>query len=84
MDELRKLISDRGVLGLVEKYLKAQIEDGFDHWTPESGAPQGAVLSPQLSNLYLNELDHMMANAGYEMTRYADDGALGKVPTRCG
>jgi len=73
MDELRKLISDRGVLGLVEKFLKAQIEDGLDHWTPESGAPQGAVLSPLLSNLYLNELDHMMANAGYEMTRYADD-----------
>jgi len=73
MDELRKLISDRGVLGLVDKFLKAQIEDGLDHWTPESGAPQGAVLSPLLSNLYLNELDHMMANAGYEMTRYADD-----------
>jgi RNA-directed DNA polymerase len=26
-----------------------------------------------LSNLYLNDLDHMMADAGYEMTRYADD-----------
>lgn len=73
MDELRKLISDSRVLGLVEKFLKAQIEDGLDRWTPESGAPQGAVLSPLLSNLYLNELDHLMASAGYEMTRYADD-----------
>ncbi len=35
--------------------------------------PQGAVLSPLLSNLYLNELDHRMAELGYEMVRYADD-----------
>jgi RNA-directed DNA polymerase len=42
-------------------------------WTPESGVPQGAVLSPLLSNLYLNELDHRMAELGYEMVRYADD-----------
>jgi RNA-directed DNA polymerase len=73
MDELRKLISDNRVLGLVEKFLKAKIEDGLESWTPENGAPQGAVLSPLLSNLYLNELDHLMASAGYEMTRYADD-----------
>ena len=31
------------------------------------------MLSPLLSNLYLNELDHLMAGSGYEMTRYADD-----------
>ena len=37
------------------------------------GAPQGAVLSPLLSNIYLNELDHLMARKGYEMVRYADD-----------
>jgi hypothetical protein len=68
-----KLISDSRVLGLVEKFPKAQIEDGLDRWTPESGAPQGAVLSPFLSKLYLKEFDHLMASAGYEMTRYADD-----------
>ncbi|MFM8262095.1 MAG: group II intron reverse transcriptase/maturase [Pirellula sp.] len=73
MDELRKLISDNRVLGLVEMFLKAKIQDGLESWTPEDGAPQGAVLSPLLSNLYLNELDHLMASAGYEMTRYADD-----------
>jgi len=31
------------------------------------------VLSPLLANLYLNPLDHHMAQAGYRMTRYADD-----------
>jgi RNA-directed DNA polymerase len=58
---------------LIEAFLQASILDGMQHWTPQSGAPQGAVLSPLLSNLYLNALDHMMAEAGYEMTRYADD-----------
>lgn len=73
LGELRKYVADNRVMDLVEKFLKAEILDGKEHWEPESGAPQGAVLSPMLSNLYLNDLDHTMASAGYEMTRYADD-----------
>ena len=42
-------------------------------WKPEEGTPQGAVISPLLSNLYLNELDHKMEELGHEMVRYADD-----------
>jgi RNA-directed DNA polymerase len=71
--ELRKYVADNSVIELVEKFLQADILDGLEHWTPTSGAPQGAIISPLLSNLYLNELDHEMASAGYEMTRYADD-----------
>jgi len=71
--EVRKHIADSRVLALIEAFLKAEILDGLRHWTPESGAPQGAVLSPLLSNLYLTELDHLVAHSGYEMTRYADD-----------
>jgi RNA-directed DNA polymerase len=73
LDEVRKHVADGRVLALIEAFLKAGIFDGIRQWTPESGAPQGAVLSPLLSNLYLNELDHHMAGLGYEMTRYADD-----------
>lgn len=73
LQELRKFVADNSVLGLVEKFLQAEILDGLEHWTPAAGAPQGAIISPLLSNLYLNELDHQMAGAGYEMTRYADD-----------
>ena len=40
---------------------------------PERGTPQGAVLSPLLANIYLDPLDHLVAGAGYEMVRYADD-----------
>jgi len=73
LGEVRKHIADGRVLALIEAFLKAGIFDGMREWRPESGAPQGAVLSPLLSNLYLNELDHQMVHAGYEMTRYADD-----------
>jgi RNA-directed DNA polymerase len=38
--------------------------------------PQGAVISPLLSNIYLNPLDHLLATSGIEMVRYADDFVL--------
>ena len=73
VQELRKYVADNSVIGLVEQFLQAEVLDGLESWTPTSGAPQGAIISPLLSNLYLNELDHVMAAAGYQMTRYADD-----------
>lgn len=39
----------------------------------QRGLPQGAPLSPLLSNLILDDLDHDLAHAGYQMVRYADD-----------
>jgi RNA-directed DNA polymerase len=71
--DVRQHVSDSRVLGLIEAFLKAEIMEDLKHWTPENGAPQGAVLSPLLSNVYLNALDHLMAEAGFAMTRYADD-----------
>lgn len=71
--ELRKYIADNSLIGLVAQFLQASIMDDVDQWTPTEGAPQGAIISPLLSNLYLNELDHLMASLGFEMTRYADD-----------
>jgi len=66
-------IADERLLGLIESFLKAGIFDGTEESEPEAGAPQGAVLSPLLSNIYLNPLDHMMAKQGKKMVRYADD-----------
>jgi RNA-directed DNA polymerase len=70
---LRTRIADGCVVKLVERFLEARILDGLNSWTPERGAPQGAVLSPLLSNIYLNPLDHLMSVRGFAMTRYADD-----------
>jgi RNA-directed DNA polymerase len=73
MDRLRGRIADGRLLRLIESFLQAGIMDGLREWTPEAGAPQGAVLSPLLSNIYLDPLDHLMAAGGLQMVRYADD-----------
>jgi RNA-directed DNA polymerase len=73
MSRVRERISDSRVLGLVEQFLEQGVMDGLSEWTPVTGTPQGAVISPLLANLYLNPLDHLMAEAGYAMVRYADD-----------
>jgi RNA-directed DNA polymerase len=70
---LRTKISDSRVLKLIEAFVKASILEGMREWTPTAGAPQGAVLSPLLSNVYLDPLDHLLAERGFEMVRYADD-----------
>ena len=66
-------ISDGRVLDLIKSYLTQSVMDGLQSWEPEEGSPQGAVISPLLSNLYLDPLDHGMAASGWEMVRYADD-----------
>jgi RNA-directed DNA polymerase len=73
MTRLGTKIADGSILKLIESFLTADILEDGQQWTPEAGAPQGAVLSPLLSNIYLDPLDHQMAAAGFEMVRYADD-----------
>ena len=66
-------VSDGRVLSLIESFLKQGVLDGLREWTPEEGSPQGGCISPLLSNIYLDPLDHLMAERGFEMVRYADD-----------
>ena len=73
MSRVKERIADGRVLRLIGDFLKADILDDMKRWIPEQGAPQGAVLSPLLSNVYLDPLDHLMARHGIEMVRYADD-----------
>jgi len=70
---VQQKISDRRVLGLVKKFLNQGVLEELREWTPEAGVPQGAVLSPVLSNGSLNPLDHRMAELGFQMVRDADD-----------
>ena len=67
-------LADGALLELIERFLKQGVmETGKGGSPTETGTPQGAVLSPLLANIYLNPLDHLMAQNGYEMVRYADD-----------
>ena len=74
MERVGEKIADSRVLSLIEGMLQAGVMDSIKGWQPtEQGSPQGAVISPLLSNIYLNGLDWKMAQNGLEMVRYADD-----------
>lgn len=73
MERVGTKISDGRVLELIEAYLNQAVLDTMQGWVPDRGTPQGAVISPLLANIYLDPLDHLMAQKGYAMTRYADD-----------
>jgi RNA-directed DNA polymerase len=73
MGLVRAKVADGKVLALIEAFLAQEVLEAMRVWTPERGTPQGAVLSPLLSNIYLDPLDHRMAGGGIEMVRYADD-----------
>ncbi len=76
VEVLRERISDRRVLGLIKSWLRAGVLVGGSVLYPETGTPQGGVISPLLANVYLHQLDRAW-EASYrhlgELTRYADD-----------
>jgi RNA-directed DNA polymerase len=73
MERIRRKVADGRVLHLLEQFLTQGVLDGLEEWTPEQGTPQGAVISPLLANIYLDPLDHMLAEQGLALVRYADD-----------
>ena len=73
MQRVEERISDGRVLGLLRSWLGQEIMRGMERWEATEGTPQGAVISPLLSNIYLHPLDELMAARGYRMVRYADD-----------
>jgi RNA-directed DNA polymerase len=73
MERVREKVADGRVLELLEAFLTARVMETAEGWVPEEGTPQGAVISPLLSNIYLDPLDHTMEKSGIGMVRYADD-----------
>ena len=73
MARLETRISDGRVLELIRQWLARDVMTDLERWTPVSGTPQGAVISPLLGNIHLDPLDALMAARGYSMVRYADD-----------
>jgi RNA-directed DNA polymerase len=74
VSRLEQQIADRRVLTLIRQMLRAQVvlPDGVVV-QGERGTPQGGPLSPLLSNIVLDELDHELEQRGHRFVRYADD-----------
>ena len=51
---VKEHISDSRMLGLLKLFLDQNILEELREWSRIAGVPQGAVLSPVLSHLYLN------------------------------
>jgi RNA-directed DNA polymerase len=73
VERVEERVSDGAVIAMLEGYLKQDVMEAMKRWTPEGGTPQGAIISPMLSNIYLDPLDREMVRRGIEMMRYADD-----------
>ena len=73
MGKVRRDIQDVRVLKLIRAYLNAGIMDNGIIIRSEEGTPQGGPLSPLLSNIVLDDLDHELEKRGHRFVRYADD-----------
>jgi retron-type reverse transcriptase len=73
VDLIAEEISDGRVLQLIWAMLRAGAMPGA-YWEPTlTGVPQGAVVSPLWSNIFLTPFDRARTAAGYRLTRWADD-----------
>lgn len=67
-------VSDRRVLKLLRLWLEAAVMDDGVFRETVAGTPQGSVISPLLSNVYLHAFDRAFGRRGVgELVRYADD-----------
>lgn len=76
MERLTRRISDRRVLKLLRKWLKAGVIEEGEVRESTLGSPQGGVISPLLANVYLDYLDSVWDRQCKPLgvlVRYADD-----------
>jgi len=85
VDLIKRRVNDGGLLRLIGKWLNAGVDEGGDLSYPENGTPQGAVISPLLSNIFLHyvldewyvkEVKPHLKGRSF-LLRFADDFIIG-------
>ena len=84
-ETIQHRVNDGGILRLIGKWLNAGVSEGGEIVYPEKGTPQGGVISPKLSNIFLHyvldewyvkEVESRMAGKCF-LIRWADDFIMG-------
>ena len=84
-EAIRHRVNDGSILRLIGRWLTAGVSDGGDLTYPETGSPQGGVISPVLSNIFLHHvLDEWFVRDVQPrmkgrcfLLRFADDFVIG-------
>lgn len=85
VDTLKQRVNDGGLIRLIGKWLNAGVDEDGELRYPESGTPQGAVISPTLSNVFLHtvlddwyvtEVKPNLKRRSF-LVRFADDFIIG-------
>jgi len=82
LEFVERRVGDVSVLRLIRAWLKAGVMEEGKVSHPDRGSPQGGVISPLLSNIFLHEVDRQwcrsdgLASGQVRLVRYADDMVL--------
>ncbi len=74
---IKERLHDEKLLHLVKlSYIMGRVDKKGNWIESNSGVPQGGILSPLFSNIYLNHFDHAITTGSVQLVRYADDFIL--------
>jgi len=73
LDLLAQHIKDKRIIKLISLFIQMGGFQKYVYVEHNEGVHQGDILSPLLSNIYLNEMDSFLEKKGVSFVRYADD-----------
>lgn len=71
--EFAERLNHSAFIELIEEWLSVGVLTQQGLVFPQKGLPQGAVISPILANIYLDDFDKLLSQSDLKLVRYADD-----------